>query len=84
MRVILLLMIFFSLTDDPGDNKFVLNEKHVHSWLNKVWDKMVLWNHTAVTHKQLLVLLLEKILPHLDKPLLLTDLLMNSIEIGKF
>jgi len=36
-----------------------------------------------VTHQQLLVVLLERVLPHLDKPLLLTDYLMDSLDMGK-
>lgn len=42
----------------------------------------MLWEHTPATHKQFLIILLEKVLPHLDKPLLLTDFLMDSLDIG--
>lgn len=40
------------------------------------------WEHTPQTHKQLLIVLLETLLPHLEKPLLLTDFLMDSLDIG--
>lgn len=51
--------------------------------LNKVWNCAVLWDLSETTHKQLLIVLLEKILPHLDKPVLLTDFLMDSLDVGE-
>jgi U3 small nucleolar RNA-associated protein 19 len=42
----------------------------------------MLWEHTPRTHKQLLIVLLERVLPHLEKPLLLTDFLMDSLDVG--
>lgn len=50
--------------------------------LNKVWNCVMLWQHSVSTHKQLLILLLEKVLSNLDKPLLLTDFLMDSLDVG--
>lgn len=50
--------------------------------LNKVWSCIMLWQHSVSTHKQLLILLLEKVLSNLDKPLLLTDFLMDSLDVG--
>lgn len=42
----------------------------------------MLWEHSPTTQKQLLVVLLERVLPHLEKPLLLTDFLMDSLDVG--
>jgi len=50
--------------------------------LNKAWNCAVLWDLTENTHKQILIVLLEKIMPHLDKPVLLTDFLMDSLDVG--
>ncbi|KAJ6624620.1 Nucleolar complex protein 4 like A [Pseudolycoriella hygida] len=50
--------------------------------LNKAWNCAVLWDLSEHTHKQLLIVLLEKIMPHLDKPVLLTDFLMDSLDVG--
>lgn len=52
--------------------------------LNKVWACILQWTNdlSETTHKQLLVVLIEKILCHLDKPILLTDFLMDSLDIG--
>jgi U3 small nucleolar RNA-associated protein 19 len=48
-----------------------------------VWSVVIRWEHSSAIHQQLLVVLLERILPHLDKPLLLTDYLMDSLDMGK-
>lgn len=50
--------------------------------VNKVWNVVVQWNHDDTTHRQLLVLLLEKVLVYLDKPTHLTDYLMDSLDMG--
>lgn len=52
--------------------------------LNKVWACILHWTGelSEASHKQLLVVLLEKILCHLDKPVLLTDFLMDSLDVG--
>jgi U3 small nucleolar RNA-associated protein 19 len=48
-----------------------------------VWSVVIRWEHSPAIHQQLLVILLEWILPHLDKPLLLTDYFMDSLDMGK-
>lgn len=50
--------------------------------INKIWNFIIQWDHNETTHRQLLILLLEKILVHLEKPILLTDFLMNSLDCG--
>lgn len=50
--------------------------------VNRVWNVIVQWPHGDVTHRQLLVLLLEKILGYLEKPTMLTDYLMDSLDVG--
>lgn len=50
--------------------------------VNKVWNFVVQWPHNDITQRQLLVLLLEKIMPYLEKPALLTDYLMDSLDMG--
>jgi U3 small nucleolar RNA-associated protein 19 len=66
-----------------GGPDFVQNTDHLHKWLNRVWSVVIRWEHSSVTHQQLLIVLLERVLPHLDKPLLLTDYLMDSLDMGK-
>ncbi|XP_043276228.1 nucleolar complex protein 4 homolog B isoform X2 [Venturia canescens] len=48
--------------------------------LNKVWACVMHWELTPQLHKQLLIVLLERVMPHLEKPVLLTDFLMDSLD----
>uniref|UniRef100_A0A1B0FQ44 CCAAT-binding factor domain-containing protein n=1 Tax=Glossina morsitans morsitans TaxID=37546 RepID=A0A1B0FQ44_GLOMM len=53
--------------------------------INKVWNNLMQCvgpDMLEVVHKKLLIILLERILPHLDKPILLTDFLMDSLDYG--
>lgn len=61
---------------------FIIDSVSVKRSLNKVWSCVMHWEHTPATHKQLLIVLLERVLPHLDKPLTLTDFLMDSLDAG--
>ncbi|CAH0563564.1 unnamed protein product [Brassicogethes aeneus] len=61
---------------------FNFDEAVIKKSLNKIWHCVMLWEHTPQTHKQLLIILLEKALPHLEKPLLLTDFFMDSLDVG--
>lgn len=47
-----------------------------------MWNCIILWEHTPATHKQLLIVLLESVLSYLDKPVLMTDFLMDSLDVG--
>jgi U3 small nucleolar RNA-associated protein 19 len=59
-----------------------LDEQTRKRYINKAWNNMVKWDHNEGTQRQLLLLLLEKILVHLDKPQLLADYLMDSLDVG--
>ncbi|KAG7202503.1 hypothetical protein KM043_017069 [Ampulex compressa] len=48
--------------------------------LNKVWACVMHWELTPHLHKQLLIVLLERVIAHLEKPILLTDFLMDSLD----
>lgn len=67
--------------EDDGQ-LFMIDTISVKRSINKVWSCVMHWEHTPATHKQLLIVLLERILPHLDKPLTLTDFLMDSLDAG--
>lgn len=67
------------------DNVFKYDYNSAKKNLNKVWATIMVndqWKHNEATHRQLLIILLEKVLEHLDKPLLLTDFLMESLDVG--
>uniref|UniRef100_A0A182QP55 CCAAT-binding factor domain-containing protein n=1 Tax=Anopheles farauti TaxID=69004 RepID=A0A182QP55_9DIPT len=55
---------------------------YVRKQINRTWGFVMNWEHSGVLHEQLLMLLLEKVFAHLDKPVLLTDFLMDSLDVG--
>lgn len=71
-------MFYFFL----GQNDLVLDHAAMRKALNKCWPCVMNWEHTRTTHRLLLVVLLERVLPYLDKPILLTDFLMDSLDVG--
>ncbi|KAJ8926680.1 hypothetical protein NQ314_020929 [Rhamnusium bicolor] len=70
------------LCGNENGSFFTYEETVTIKCLNKIWHCVMLWEHTPQTHKQLLIVLLEKVLTHLEKPLLLTDFLMDSLDVG--
>lgn len=68
-----------------GEDAFDFDYPVARKNMNKVWACILQWTNdlSEHTHKQLLVVLIEKILCHLDKPILLTDFLMDSLDIGE-
>lgn len=65
-----------------GD-QFEFDYPIVRRCLNKAWMCTLLWEFSDQTHKQMLIILLEKVMNHLDKPVLLTDFLMDSLDNGQ-
>lgn len=68
----------------PGSELF--DYTSTRKCINKVWNNLIVWLDTEVTenvHKQILIVLLERILTHLEKPVMLTDFLMDSLDCGK-
>lgn len=68
------------------DNSFDFDYPAARKNLNKVWACIMQWTENLAerTHKQMLVILLEKVLNHLDRPILLTDFLMDSLDVGTY
>jgi len=74
-----------------GDKQklFCCDEKHF-SWnysqakrfFSTIWTQVLKYPLTPSLYKRVLVLLPEKVMPHLEKPLLLTDFLMESYAVG--
>nr|CAH7765412.1 unnamed protein product [Callosobruchus chinensis] len=60
---------------------FKFDENVTKKCLNKVWHCLMHWDHSHQTQKEMLLVLLEKVMPHLEKPLLLTDFLMDSLDV---
>ncbi|CAD1469946.1 unnamed protein product [Heterotrigona itama] len=59
---------------------FIWDQAGARRALNKVWACVMHWELTPELHKQLLIVLLERVMPHLEKPVLLTDFLMDSLD----
>ncbi|CAH1977701.1 unnamed protein product [Acanthoscelides obtectus] len=64
------------------NNPFVtFDENKTKKYLNKVWHCVMHWEHTHQNQQAMLLVLLEKVMSHLEKPLLLTDFLMDSLDV---
>lgn len=59
---------------------FTWDQSVVRRALNKVWACVMHWELTPQLHKQLLLVLLERVMSHLEKPVLLCDFLMDSLD----
>lgn len=56
----------------------------VQESIQNLWSIVLKWNTSFNSHKKVLVLLIENILPHLSKPILTMDYLMESLNAGIF
>ncbi|XP_043072239.1 nucleolar complex protein 4 homolog B [Drosophila grimshawi] len=70
----------YHLTETNPNRNFEYEETRKH--LNSVWNGIIARcsDLDEKVHRQVLVVLLERIFPHLDEPILLTDFLMNSLH----
>lgn len=48
--------------------------------MNIVWARTRGWNLSDKVHKKYLIVMVERMMPHLHDPILWTDLLMNSLN----
>lgn len=66
-----------------GKEHFKWRRRSAKMSFSALWQNLLKYPLTPGLYKRVLILLPEKVIPHLDKPLLLTDFLINSYEIGK-
>ena len=64
------------------EKHFSWNYGQAKKFFSAVWTQVLKYPLTPSLYKRVLVLLPEKVMPHLEKPLLLTDFLMESYAIG--
>ncbi|XP_012266462.1 nucleolar complex protein 4 homolog B [Athalia rosae] len=64
-----------------GNRSFTWDQLGAKRALNKVWACVMHWDLGTEVHKRMLVVLLERVIQHLDKPILLTDFLMDSLDV---
>ncbi|CAD6234202.1 GSCOCG00007647001-RA-CDS [Cotesia congregata] len=60
---------------------FTWDQSSAKKSLNKVWGCIMHWELTPQLHKLLLIVLVERVIQHLEKPILLTDFLMDSLDV---
>nr|CAG4650111.1 EOG090X04ZD [Sida crystallina] len=65
-----------------GKKEFKWNYGQAKKFFSQVWTYVLKSPLNASLYKRVLVILPDKVLPHLEKPLLLTDFLMTSYAIG--
>lgn len=87
MGRILLFMAALPITtwDNPllvANDKFSFDYGRVRKSVNIAWDRVMKQPLNPVTRKQMLTLLLDNLLMHIEKPILLTDFLMDSLDVG--
>ncbi|XP_014203424.1 nucleolar complex protein 4 homolog [Copidosoma floridanum] len=68
------------LCGPQGSGEFKCDYAAAKKALNKVWSCIMHWEVTQQLHKQLLIVLLERVMSQLDKPILMTDFLMDSLD----
>lgn len=61
---------------------FKFDYQKVRKAINLCWHKVMREQLSLATRKQALMVLLESLLNHIEKPILLTDFLMDSLHIG--
>lgn len=65
-----------------ASDSFEFDYAKVRKALNICWNRVMQQPLNPTTRKQMLSLLLENFLMHIEKPILLTDFLMDSLDIG--
>nr|CAG4647002.1 EOG090X04ZD [Megafenestra aurita]SVE92354.1 EOG090X04ZD [Megafenestra aurita] len=95
LRNLIYLLEHITLHDSPSSKEeekpklYCSNKKHFNwnysqakTYFSAIWQQLLKHPLTPGLYKRVLVLLPDKVLPHLEKPLLLTDFLMESYRIG--
>jgi U3 small nucleolar RNA-associated protein 19 len=57
-------------------------DKTLKKLVDQVWDHIRRWSHTEATLQCTILLILEKLMSHLSKPIMLTDFFMTALESG--
>ncbi|XP_067635334.1 nucleolar complex protein 4 homolog A [Eurosta solidaginis] len=73
-----------SIVEEDSTQRECFDYAQTRKCINKVWLCLMQWTDgiSEPVHRQMLIILLERVLPHLEKPILLTDFLMDSLDCG--
>ena len=74
--------LIFVKIQDP--KRFQWNYRNAKQYFSYVWQMLMKHQLSPSLYKRVLVILPDKVIPHLEKPLLLTDFLMTSYNIGNY
>lgn len=64
--------------------QFKFNSEQIKSWVTKVWNDMKPFMSNIKIQREMLTLLIEKMLINLNNPLVIADFLMNSMDTRMF
>ncbi|KAL0276293.1 UNVERIFIED_CONTAM: hypothetical protein PYX00_003892 [Menopon gallinae] len=67
-----------TLCKTKDGKEFIINIPQVHKFVAKVWQNLIKRKITDVVYRKLMVILLEKFLPNMEKPIFFTDFFMAS------
>lgn len=73
-------LVYFLL----GKTKFKPKYSAIKESIQNLWNIVHRWSKSNTVHMKILVLLIENLMPHLNKPVLTMDYLMESLNAGKF
>jgi hypothetical protein len=75
----------FADPDDPsGANSVEDNYLEFKRRFSELWTEVMKWKMTPSVYKQVVILLPDRIMTHLNKPLLMSHFLMESFKIGEW
>ena len=69
-----------SMANDTPENNYSEFKKQ----FSQLWFEIMKWEKTKIVHKKILVLLPEKVIKHLTKPLHMSDYLLSAFDLGQF
>jgi len=72
-----------SLSDaGSGGSRLTYDHEPVRKAFSDLWEMIVKWRLDAELYRRILLILDAKVMPHLTRPLLLTDFLISSYDVG--
>lgn len=71
------------LDEDDQEAKIQENYLEFKKHFSEVWSEVMKWKMTPSVHRKVIILLPEKVMLHLSKPLHMSDFLLESFKLGK-
>lgn len=71
------------LTEDEEMEKAQENYIEFKKCFSELWGEVMKWKMSSSVHRKVVILLPEKVMTHLNKPLHMSDFLLESFKLGK-